>query len=621
MYQIDFFREKPYISRVIKLGDFIFNYIHDKGVSHIFVLSGGGNISLVDALGRSKLQYICNHHEQACATSAEGYARLTGNIGVELVTTGPGGTNAITGVAGSWLDSIPTLTISGQVKRELIAEPYGLRQLGPQEVNIIDLVRPITKYAVIVMDPNDILYHLEKAWYLAKSGRPGPVWLDIPSDVQGMTVDEKKLRHFDPKEIKINYETNTKKLKDLVFKSLEKLRMSQRPVLYAGNGIRLSGAYKEFLELSELLKIPVLTSYVGYDLLSSNSSYFFGRAHALGQRAANFIVQNSDFLLSIGARLDILTVGFNYKAFARAAYHVMVDIDKKEIDKVILDVDLPINYDAKEFISEAIRQVKKKPLKLNINKWLTYGRDLNKKYNYIRRDAYKEKKYVNYYFFINAIGKLLKPDEIIVESNGVGPLNCMYQAFFVKPGQRIILNLGSSQMGYGLPAAIGAAFAAKGKRIICFEGDGSLQLNVHELQTIKHHHLPIKIFVYANDGYLSIRNTQKALFDGKYIASNSTSGVSCPDFVKVGKAYGIKTVRINNHKDMVGKIKYVLNYPGPILCQINAERDFQLASKLQTKKLPDGSFVSPPLEDMYPFLSEKEMKEDMIIPLWDTGRK
>jgi len=600
----------------MRVADFIFQYLYKKGVRHVFTISGGGNIHLIDALGRSKISYVCNHHEQACATAAEGYSRITGGLGVALVTTGPGGTNAITGVAGAWLDSIPTLTISGQVRKDIMGTPSGLRQLGPQEINIIEMVRPITKYAVTVMRPEDILYHLEKALYLAKTGRPGPVWLDIPLDVQGTLVDEKKLRRFNPSEIQTKIPSDKKILQKLVRETISHLKKSNRPVLYAGNGIRLSGAYREFRELVNLLKIPVLLSYVGYDMLPSNHPYNFGRAHSLGQRAANFIIQNSDFLLSIGARMDILTVGFTYKAFARNAYKVMVDSDNKEIEKSILSVDLKVHYDAKVFISEMIRQIKAKPIQRDISPWLSYGKKIIKKYPTIPPSAFSEKKRVNYYAFIDTLSEQLKKGEIIVESDGVGPLNCMYQAFRVKEKQRIILNLGLAQMGYGLPAAVGISFAYPKQRIICLEGDGSLQMNIHELQVVKHHHLPIKLFVFSNNGYLSIRNTQKGLFGSYLVATDASSGVSCPDYIKVGRAYGLKTIRIHNHRDMAKKIAYALKYPGPIIVDINAVTDFILTPKLQTKKLSDGRFASPPLEDMAPFLSHEELKQNMLIPLW-----
>lgn len=603
---------------MIKTSDFIIDYLYKKGIRHIFLISGGGNIHLIDSIGKSKINYICNHHEQASATSAEGYARATNDIGVCLVTTGPGGTNAITGVAGSWLDSIPMLVISGQVKRSLIgAKIGGLRQLGSQEINIVDIVKPITKYAVTVMDPNDIKYHLDKAFFLARTGKQGPVWLDIPLDVQGAQIEISKLKKFNSNEIKIEYQNNKKNLEKLVKKVVDKLENSERPVLYVGNGVRLSSGKKELDKLIEVLKIPVLTSYVGYDLVASNNPYFYGRAHALGQRAANFIIQNSDLLLSIGARLDILTTGFNYKAFARKAYKIMVDIDKNELKKPNLSPDLLVNYDARQFIIELISQLKKKKIDLNIKDWLLYGKKINKKYPSFLPEFANDKKFVNQYNFINTICNYFKDDEVIVLSNGIGPLNCSYQIFNVKKEQRIILNLGGAQMGYGLPAAIGACFANNKNRIICFEGDGSLQLNIHELQVVKHHKLPIKLFVYSNDGYQSIVNTQKNLFNGKIIAANSSSGVSCPDYLKIGKAYGIKTIRIKNHKEMIKKIKQVLAYPGPVLCDINTTTDLTLTPKLQTKKTSDGKFVSPPLEDMYPFLSREELRRNMLIPLWE----
>lgn len=603
---------------MIKVSDFIVDYLYKKGIRHIFLISGGGNIHLIDSIGKSKINYVCNHHEQASATSAEGYSRVTNTIGVCLVTTGPGGTNAITGVAGSWLDSIPMLVISGQVKRSLMgAKIGGLRQLGSQEINIIDMVKPITKYAITVMKPEDIKYHLDKAFYLAKTGKQGPVWLDVPLDVQGSQIDLNNLKKFNQAEIEIEYKDDKNKLRELVAQVIKKLGKSKRPVLYIGNGVRLSSAEKELDHLIKILKIPVLTSYVGYDLVASDNPYFYGRAHALGQRAANFIVQNSDLLLSIGARLDILTVGFTYQAYARKAYKIMVDIDKNELTKPILSIDLPINYDAKQFIVELISQLQSNKVKLKIKDWLSYGKDLNKKYPPFLPEFKKDKKFVNQYNFINTICKYFKNNEIIVLSNGIGPLNCSYQVFNVKKGQRIILNLGGAQMGYGLPAAIGACFANNKKQVICFEGDGSLQLNIHELQVMKHHNLPIKLFVYSNDGYQSIVNTQNNLFKGKYVASNNKSGVSCPDYVKIGKAYGIKTFRIQNHTDMIRKIKQVLAYPGPVLCDINTTRNLSLTPKLQTKKTDDGRFVSPPLEDMAPFLSRDELKRNMIIPLWE----
>lgn len=599
---------------MIKLSDFVIGFIASKGVKHLFLVSGGGNIHLVDSLGKNKnISYVCNHHEQACATAAEAYARVNGNIGVCLVTTGPGGTNAITGVAGAWLDSIPMVVISGQVRTDTMQVGTKLRQLGDQEINIVDIVRPITKYAKTINKPETILYELEKAFFVAKSGRPGPVWLDIPLDVQGSMIEISKLKKFKAKDSG----TGGKVLEKLVFLTIKKLSEAQRPVIYAGNGIRLSGAERKFLKLVSLLKVPVLLSYAGYDLVPTDHQYYFGRAHSFGQRAANFIIQNSDFLLAIGARLDLRTIGFTYKAFAREAFKVMVDVDREELTKKTLDIDLEVNFDAKDFIEEMIRQLSKKPLKINIKSWLEYGRGQMKKYPVVLPEFWKEKNFVNPYCFLQVLGGELREGQIIVLSDGVGPLNCSYQALKVKKNQRVILNNGCAQMGYGLPAAIGACFANNKSKIICLEGDGSIQLNIHELQVMKHYNLPIILFVFSNDGYLSIRNTQKNLFSGRYVASNSKSGVSCPDIVKVAKAYGLPAIRIKNHRDMKVKIRQALSWKGPLVCDINSLRELILTPKLMTKKTAQGKFVSPPLEEMSPLLPEEEFKRNMVIPLWE----
>lgn len=605
---------------MIKLSDYVCNFFSSKGITHAFILGGGGNMHLIDSVDKSKMEYVCNYHEQASAIAAEGYARVTGLPGLCIITTGPGGTNTLTGVLDCWQDSIPLFIVSGQIARKFMGAgtKMGVRQLGIQEMNIVDVAKPMVKYATVVMDPEKIKYELEKAWHLATTGRQGPVWLDIPLDVQSTMIDEKKLKGFNPKEIKPDYITDKTKIANLVKLTLEKLSKAERPVLYAGNGIRLGGAHKEFLELIELLKIPVLTSYVGYDMVASDHPYFFGRAHVMGQRAGNFIVQNSDLLLILGARLDILTIGYTYEAFARAAYKIMVDIDKHEIKKPTLKINLPVNTDAKLFIQEMIKQLKKKSPKLKIDSWLDYGRKLNNKYPNVPKQFWNEKKYVNPYCFVEESCRQFKENEVIVLANGVNVLNCSYQAFIVKKGQRIILNLGSAAIGFSLSAAIGASFAFNNKkRIICMEGDGSLQTNIQELQAMKHYNLPIKLFVHSNDGYLSNRGTQKNLFGGRLVGSNAESGISSPDFVKVGKAYGIKSIRINNHKEMKAKIKYVLNYPGPIICDINALKEMSLTPKLLTKKKPDGSFYSPPLEDMWPFLSKEELRGNMFIPLLD----
>lgn len=599
----------------IKLSDYLIKFIENLGVKYAFLIPGGGNIHIIDSIGKSKkIKYICNQHEQASAIAAEAYSRISENIGVCIVTTGPGGTNAITGILGAWLDSIPMLVISGQIKREMIAAGKSLRQLGDQEINIVDIVKPITKYAILVDNPYEIKYHLEKAVYLAKEGRPGPVWIDIPLDVQGSFIDIGKLKKFDPVEIKLSYKRDKKYLEKVVAKTIEKLQKAKRPVLYIGNGVRLAGGVKSLLQLIELLKIPVLTSFAGYDILGTDNPYFFGRPGTVGQRHANFILQNSDLLLSIGARLNVRMIGYNYQSFAREAYKIMVDIDERELHKKTIRPDLAINCDAKAFIKEMIKQLLSG--KIQVDEWLERGHLYQEKYPLVKPEYWKERKYVNYYCFIAILSKYLRKTDIIAVSDGTACV-APYQALTFPQGVRIVVNSGCASMGYGLPSAIGACFA-KGKRdTICFEGDGSIQLNIQELQTVVYHKLPIKIFIFTNDGYISIRLTQKTFFGGKFVAADKKSGVSCPDFIKIAKAYGIKHVKISNHQEMEKKIKKVLTYDGPVVCVVELSPEMEFLPKASSRQLPDGSFVSRPLEDMYPFLPHEELKENMIIELWD----
>jgi len=601
----------------IKLSDYVIKFIEYLGVKHIFLISGGGCIHLVDSLGKNKkIKYICNHHEQACAIAAEGYGRTTGNLGVCIVTSGPGGTNTITGVMGAWVDSIPLLIISGQVKRETIGAGKNLRQLGDQEINIIDIVRPITKSASIIMDPKDIRYRLEEAVFLAKTGRPGPVWIDIPLDVQGSYIETNNLKKFEPKEKKIDYETDKQKLKTLVSQVIEKIKKSERPVLFVGNGVRFCGAEKELLILIKFLKIPVLTGYAGFDLVSTENPYFAGHPGSFGQRVGNFSLQNSDLLLVIGSRLNVRMTGFNFSSFARTAYKIMVDIDKEEMNKKTIKVDLKINYNAKDFINEMIDQLKKKPVLLNKNKWLKIIKNWKEKYPSVPRDYWKDKKYVNPYCFIEILSKFIKSDDGLAFSNATSQI-VPYQAFRFTQGVRILNNSGCAAMGYGLPAAIGMCFARDKKKTICLEGDGSIQLNIQELQTIIHYHLPLKLFVFNNRGYVSIRLTQQGLFEGNLVASSSKTGVSIPNMIKIAKAYGFQTMTIKNHKGMEKKIKRVLLSKGSFFCEVMTSPDQKFLPKSASVKLPDGTFVSKPLEDMLPLLSKEELKSNMLIPLWE----
>ncbi len=590
----------------VKLSDYVVSWLEQKGVRDVFMISGGGIMHLVDSVGRAKkLKYICTQHEQAAAIAAESYARLKG-LGVCIVTTGPGGTNTITGVSGAWLDSVPMLVIAGQVNLSMTAKSTGikgLRQLGDQEENLVEIIAPITKYAATVESP--------EALYLATNGRFGPAFVEIPLNIQGSYITEHKLRKFVAPPLR----AKRAQLKKLVRKTIVRLREARRPVLLAGNGIRWAGAGKELQELIQALKIPVLASVVGYDLVPSSNPYYAGRPGTFGQRAANFVIQNSDFLLSIGSRLHLYLVTYNYRAFAREAFKVVVDIDPAELKKPTIKPDISANADAKEFIEEMLRQLRKKPLRLKIAEWWQYAKELNKKYPVVLPEYWRQKKYVNSYCFVDRLSRVMNPGEVIVVSDGT-PLTCTHQALIVKRGQRLISNLGCAAMGYGLPAAVGACLANKKRRVICLEGDGSIQLNLQELQTMKYYNLPIKLFIYENEGYLSIKITQDNYMNGRRVASDPTSGVGYPDFLKVARAYGFRTVKMNTNRDIDTGIKKVLSYPGPVVCVIKMAPDQPIIPKSKADKRPDGTILAKPLEDMYPFLDRKEFLENMIIKPW-----
>lgn len=593
----------------MKVSDYVVSFFIKNGVKDIFMITGGGAMHLNESFGNHpKINYYSSHHEQASAIGAECYARLTG-LGVCVVTTGPGGTNTLTGVAGAWLDSIPMLVISGQVKNELVKKDPRLRQLGVQELNIIDIVKPVTKYAVVVENPEDVRYHLEKGVYLAKSGRPGPVWIDIPLDVQASKVDPASLRCFNPKSI---LAFDKKLLSTQVKETLDLLKNAKRPVILAGGGIRLAGAQAEFLELVEKLGIPVLTAMSSHDLIPSDHKLFLGRPGAFGgERVGNFVIQNSDLLISVGSRLHLWIISFDYKNFARAAKKVIVDIDKAELEKPTVNPDIPIQADAFDFIKEMLSQSEASTFPKYVQ-WVSYCRRIKEKYPVVLPEYKNQKKYVNSYYFIDVLSKLLVENEVIVTSDGTA-FSCTFQAIKLKKGQRLIANVGCAAMGYGLPAAIGACIAVGKKRVICLEGDGSLQVNIHELQTIVHHKLPIKLFVFNNNGYLSIRITQEVYFKSHYVGCDPKSGVSFPDLLKIAKAYGIKAVRIKSHTNLEKKLKSVLDTKGPVICEIMMDPHQPLIPKVTSDVKPDGRLISKPLEDMYPFLPREEFYQNMII--------
>lgn len=592
----------------MRVADYIFSFLANRGVDTVFMVSGGGAMYLDDAIGRrTDMQYVCNLHEQACAMAAEGYARVReGMPGVVCVTTGPGGTNAVTGILGAWLDSIPLIVISGQVKRETMISrmpELKLRQLGDQEADIVSIVRSITKYAAVVMEPECIRHELEKAWHLAVSGRPGPVWLDIPLDVQAAEISENDLAPWVGKlPSRLGNMVETRKV-------FEWLAHSERPVMVVGNGIRLAGAVGRFRKVVEKLKIPVLTALSGIDLIESEAPYFFGRPGILGERPANFILQNADLILIIGTRMNLRQIGFNYSSFGRAARKVMVDIDPAELGKPTLNIDEPICRDAGEFLKEleACGELPPKP------QWLAYAARLKRRYPVVLPKYRAAKQWVNSYVFAEELSCCLRGEEIIVTGNGIA-YTSLFQAISLKAGNRMFGNVGCASMGYGLPAAIGAACAAPGRRVICVTGDGSLQMNLQELQTLVTYRLPVKLFVFNNGGYLSIKHTQRSFFGGHFVGSDASSGVVLPSLEGLAAAYKLPFYRLRRNKEAVSMLPKLLEMEGAVLVEVLMDPFETVGPKAASKRLPDGRMISAPLEDLAPFLPRKEFFECMLIP-------
>ncbi len=604
---------------MIKVSDYVVKRLAEYGIRHAFMITGGGAMHLNDSFGTSEsIKYICNHHEQASAIGAEGYARVSGSLAVVVVTSGPGGTNTLTGVIGQWLDSVPVLYLSGQVKQETTIEScreLGLRQLGDQEINIVDMVRPVTKFAAIVQKADEIGMLLDGALFIATHGRPGPVWLDIPLDIQGALIDESKLSAYSPKDDGIAV--------PIILSQIDKivglLQKAKRPVFLAGQGIRIADAQETFLSLVERLQIPVVSSFSGVDLIPSDHPLFMGRIGTLGSRPGNFTLQNADLLISVGSRNNIRQVSYNWQSFAREAIKVIVDIDPAELTKPTLVPDLAIHADAGEFLTLLDKQIKITSLP-EWTGWVEWCGVRREKYPVVLAKHRVSETNINPYHFIDRLSAELASDAIVVAGNGTACV-ALFQAGRVKKGQRFIWNSGCASMGYDLPAAIGACFAAKGHDVVCLAGDGSLQMNIQELQTVVHHQLPLKLFVLSNNGYISIRQTHQAFFGGRLTGCDQSSGVSFPDISKIAAAYGLPATIIDSHDLLDEKIAAVLATPGPVVCDIRLQHDYIFEPKLSSEKRPDGRMVSKPLEDLYPFLDRDELRSNLLIQPLDEGDK
>ncbi len=598
----------------IKLSQYIADFLVAHGVKHNFTITGGGAMHLNDALGhKAGLTSIYNHNEQGSAIAAEAYARLTGEVACVCVTSGPGGTNAITGVMGGWVDSIPMFILSGQVKRETTiwsVPGLPLRQLGDQEFDITHSVANMTKYCAMVTAPEKIAYHLEKAWFLCHAGRPGPVWLDIPLDVQGAAIETDNLPHFDA--AAEGYAPVPPISPALARTILEKLRTAKAPVLLVGTGVRLAGAYPALQALIEKLHIPVLTAWNANDAVPFDDPHFAGMPGTVGTRGGNFVVQNADVLLSLACRLNIRMISYNHHDFAKNAYKIVVDVDENELKKPTVTPDLPVCGDVKQVMCALLEQdYAPNPAHAP---WLAWCREVNKKYPAALPEYRHAGAPINPYTFNDLLFGALAPGDQIACGNGSACV-VTFQGCKIKAGQRMFTNSGCAAMGYGLPAALGMAVAHPEKRTVCIDGDGSIMMNLQELETIAYHHLNVKIVLLSNHGYHSIRQTQQNLFKGRELVGvSSENGVGLPDFAKLAEAFGFAYYRLDSEENAPDTLRAALAAEGPVFLEAVTDPAQSFAPKLSSKVLPDGKIVSPSLDDMFPFLPRAEYEANHYLP-------
>lgn len=593
----------------MKVSNYIFSKLVKEGIDTVFLVTGGGAMHLNDSIARTTgLKFVCNHNEQASSIAAEGYARVKNKPAIVNVTTGPGSINSLNGVHGAFTDSIPMIIISGQVKRETMMSTYkidGLRQLGDQEVDIISMVKGITKYAFEITDPSSIRYHLEKAIYLSTNGRPGPVWLSLPVDVQAAEIEIDRCAAYIPEVLNINPDF----LQSDLNKIIEKIAQAKRPVLIGSTGIRLANALNEFEEFVNITGIPVVTAW-SHDIIHHNHSNYVGKQGSIGDRAGNFAVQNADLVIIIGSRMPIRQLSYNWENFAREAYKIHIDIDPAELQRPFLKPDMPLVYDAKFILTSLNNELKKENKFFDFKEWLDWCIERKNKYPVVQEHHIDSTKPINSYYFISTLQSMLGGNDVIVCGNATACI-VPFQTSNIKKGQQLFSNSGSASMGYDLPAAIGAAVADPSKRIVCFAGDGSILMNLQELQTIRYNNLNIKIIVLDNNGYLSIKSTQQNFF-GLAIGSAPDNGVSFPDMEKVGNSFNIPSYTLEKF-DFKNELQKLINLNGPILINVKLDPLQMFEPKLSSKKLPDGKMVSAPLEDMFPFLSESELESNMII--------
>lgn len=595
-----------------RLSDYLIDCLHERGVRHVFMLSGGGIMYLVDSVGKSGMEYVCCHHEQACAIAAQAYAMYKNTLSVCLVTTGPGGTNALTGAAAAFVDSTPVLFISGQVKRADFASLRGVRQYGAQENDIVSMARPVTKYAATVTEPEDIRYHLEKALFLALNGRRGPVWLDIPLDVQSAVIDETKLRGFDPEMETLDHTIEAarsirqSKIAAAARRAREMLSKAKRPLFLVGHGVIAAGAEEKFLELQSKCAVPVMSTWRALGVFDSEDKDFFGSPGLQAPRFSNIILQGADLLIILGTRLDNMITAYSERRFGIRAKKLVVDIDARELNKLALSGTEHLNCDVGAFIDEMLREDIEPA---NIEDWLEFCREIKERFPLLNEKQAKPLGGANLYKAVERISEHCKADDALVFSSTSRCNTAGHIAFKRKAGQKAVSSMGLGSMGFALPSAVGAHFASKGSRVIVLEGDGSLQLNIQELQTIRHYAINAKIFVFSNGGYAAIKTMQDRNFGARHVGCTEFSGISMPSLEKIALAYGFPYYHIETDEEISETIKAVMESGGAAICEIRGDIDFDEIPKCISSVGADGKITSAALENPYPFLTERELDD------------
>ncbi len=596
---------------MFKISDYIVDFVNKLGVDKIFCVTGGGAMHLNNSLGSNEnVEGVFMLHEQGASIAAEAYARINEGYGCCLVTSGPGATNALTGLVGAYIDSIPVIFVSGQAKRADLVGDQGIRQFGIQEVNIISMVKSYTKYAVEIQNPEDIRFELEKASAIAVNGRPGPVWISVPLDIQATQVEPDELNGFNGEEL-LQYYVDDSQISEVI----NSINNAKRPVLYLGHGIRLGHAVDEMRQIYNRLNLPVLTSWNGVDLIESDNQNYYGRPGAVGHRSANMIMQSADLVITIGTRLNLLSTGYNFDSFLSRAKHIMIDIDENEMNKKSVHPDVKIVCDAGEFISKLLERIDEIKVSDEIDKWTFHCKLLKEKYPVQIPEQDVSENYVSTYHLVKTISDQMNENDIYQFTSSGTSVDIAMKVFDIKWGQRAFLTKGLASMGYDVPSSVGSCIASGGKRTVCVTGDGSIAMNMQELEVIKRLNLPVKLFVVCNSGYSMIYQSQMANFKGKLTGCTEENGLSLPNMKNIADAFGIKTFEIADENNLAEEVKQSLEYDGPTLTVVNADITQKVLPKQTNYMKPDGQMASRPLEEMSPLIDDKELREALLTDI------